>query len=179
MSISDKYRPQFTVEDYLQWKGRWELIDGMPYSLTGARNIIHQKTTGSLHSIFRQSIDKNCAGCEVVFLLNWKINNKSIVQPDLIVVCRKITTDYLEFTPSLIIEILSPSTAYKDRHEKFELYEQEGVQYYLLVDPQFNKIEIYQLIENKYQPVAITPSQFTFTLEKGCELPIDFTETWS
>jgi hypothetical protein len=34
MSIADKYRPQFTYEDYSLWEGRWELIDGMPYAMS-------------------------------------------------------------------------------------------------------------------------------------------------
>jgi Uma2 family endonuclease len=50
-----------------------------------------------------------------------------------------------------------------------------GVKYYLIADPQFDKIEIYQLIEMKYQPIAISPKQFMFLLAGDCELSIDFT----
>jgi Uma2 family endonuclease len=180
MSIADKYRPQYTYADYVRWEGDWELIDGMPYAMSPAPAIIHQKISGTLHTIFKESLKKSCIKCEVYLPVDWKINEKTVVQPDLLILCREISIDkiYLDFTPALVVEILSPSTAYKDRHEKFELYEQEGVKYYLIVDPQFKKIEVYQLIEGKYQPVAITPTDFTFLLEEGCDLPVDFAGTF-
>jgi Uma2 family endonuclease len=40
----------------------------------------------------------------------------------------------------LVVEVLSPSTAAKDRNLKMALYEIEQVKYYLIVDPQFKKI---------------------------------------
>jgi Uma2 family endonuclease len=178
MSIADKYRPQFTYDDYLLWEGRWELIEGMPYAMSPAPLPIHQKINGKLWSLINASLQIHCGKCEVYLPIDWKINKVTVVQPDLLVVCKKIEKNYLDFTPALVIEILSPSTAYKDRHEKFELYEQEKVKYYLIVDPQFQKIEIYELIGDKYQPVAITPSQFEFVLENDCRLPVDFDDTW-
>ena len=106
--------------------------------------------------------------------LDWKINDRTVVQPDLFIVCKPFETDFLEFPPSLIVEILSPSTAFKDRHEKFELYEEQQVKYYIVVDPKFNKIEIYELVESKYQPVSVNPDIFEFLLDDNCRLPIDF-----
>jgi len=96
------------------------------------------------------------------------------------VVSNDFSTIHLEQTPALAIEILSTSTAYKDRHEKFELYEMEGVKYYLIVDPKFKKIEIYQLTDKKYQPVAVTPDSFEFSFDNSCDGPvnINFTGIW-
>lgn len=179
MSIADKYRPHYTYDDYLLWEGNWELIDGMIYAMSPAPNIRHQGISGNLYSIFQQAINNGCQKCKVSLPIDWKIDEKTVVQPDLLVLCRPITTSqYLDITPALVVEILSPSTAYKDRHEKFELYEQTGVKYYLIVDPQFNKLEIYELITGQYQPAAVTPPQFSFTLEEGCELAVDFAKTW-
>ncbi|WP_066323347.1 Uma2 family endonuclease [Anoxybacteroides amylolyticum] len=49
---------------------------------------------------------------------------KHIVQPDLLVVCdkQKITEKSCDGPPDLTIEVLSPSTALKDRNEKYNLY---------------------------------------------------------
>jgi len=112
--------------------------------------------------------------------LDRKINSKTVVQPDLMVVVNDFNTTHLEFTPSLTIEIVSTSTAFKDSHEKFELYEMEGVKYYLIVDPEFKKIEVYQLIDKKYHLVAITPDSFEFSFNNGCKEPvnINFAGTW-
>ncbi|MEP6596015.1 MAG: hypothetical protein ABJA71_08705 [Ginsengibacter sp.] len=34
MSIAEKYRPHYTYDEYCQWEGRWELIEGMPYAMS-------------------------------------------------------------------------------------------------------------------------------------------------
>jgi Uma2 family endonuclease len=179
MSIADKYRPQFKYEDYLVWEGRWELIDGMPYAMSPSPAADHQKINGRLWSIFENALQINCDKCEAFLPIDWKINENTVVQPDLVVVCSKLKKKYLDFTPSVTVEILSPSTALKDRHEKFELYEQEGVQYYLIVDPQFKKIEIYQLKKGKYQLINIHPANAEFTLKDGCRFSINLESIWN
>lgn len=45
--------------------------------------------------------------------------------------------------PDLIIEILSPSTAHRDRSKKYTIYEQHGVREYWLIDPEALFVEVY------------------------------------
>lgn len=66
------------------------------------------------------------------------------------IVCKEIEKKFLDFTPVLVAEILSPSTALRDRHTKYELYEQQVVKYYLIIDADNTEVEVYQLIEEKY-----------------------------
>ena len=127
MSIADKYRPQFTYDDYLSWEGRWELIDGMPYAMSPQPTLYHQRVNFNLLSVFNDALKKTCKECQAYMPIDWKINKKTVVQPDVSVICGKTEKTYLDFTPALVIEILSPATAYKDRHEKFELFEEQGV----------------------------------------------------
>ena len=178
MSIADKYRPQFTYEDYLKWEGKWELIEGTPYAMSPSPVREHQVINGNLHSIFKDKLKDSCSHCKVYMPIDWKVDEKTVVQPDLMVVSKPFTTKFLEVTPSIVIEILSPSTAYKDRHEKLELYEQEKVRYYLIIDPQFKKVEIYELVEEKYQPVAVTPAEFEFIVEDNCRFRVQFEGMW-
>lgn len=56
-----------------------------------------------------------------------------------------LTTNGCLDAPALIVEVLSPSTALKDRNEKFKLYEQFGVQEYWIVDPVYETIEVFGL----------------------------------
>jgi len=178
MSIADKYRPQFTYDDYLLWEGRWELIDGMPYAMSPAPSPNHQDITMNLVMLFKAAFKENCDHCKAYIPIDWKISDNTVVQPDVLIVCKKIEKKYLDFIPELIVEILSPSTAYKDRHEKFELYEQEGVPYYLLVDPKFKKVEIFELHNAKYQ-ISQNPSNlFEFRLGSGCRFSINFDIIW-
>ena len=178
MSIADKYRPQFTYEDYLIWEGRWELIEGMPYAMSPAPVPEHQKINARLWAVYDNALNANCDKCEVFLPIDWKISENTVVQPDLLIVCKEIKKKYLDFTPALVVEILSPSTAYKDRHEKFELYEQEGVKYYLIIDPQFKKIEIFELLNGKYQASSIPSNEFNFSLDAGCQFAVNFDGIW-
>jgi len=46
------------------------------------------------------------------------------------------------------------------------------------VDPQFKKVEIYVLMEGKYQPAVIPLSNAEFTLKDGCHFSIDLEKIW-
>ncbi|WP_367272779.1 Uma2 family endonuclease [Paenibacillus tritici] len=53
--------------------------------------------------------------------------------------------------PTMIIEVLSPSTALKDFNEKFNLYQKYGVQEYWIVDPGNRTVHVYTLLDGVYQ----------------------------
>jgi len=154
------------------------LIEGMPYAMSPAPLPEHQDINLALGGILKTALKESCGKCKVYLPIDWKINENTVVQPDLLVVCKEIKKKFLDFTPSLTVEILSPATAYKDRHEKFELYEQEGVQYYLIIDPQFKKVEIFELTKGKYQLSNTTSGNFTFILEDDCRFSVNFEGIW-
>ena len=54
-------------------------------------------------------------------------------------------TPYFEIAPDWICEVLSPSTASKDREIKMPLYARYGVRYAWLVDPDAHTLETYEL----------------------------------
>jgi Uma2 family endonuclease len=66
-----------------------------------------------------------------------KLSETDVVQPDIFVVCdpRKITPDFIDGAPDLVIEVLSPGTATRDLREKKALYALHGVREYIIVDP--------------------------------------------
>ena len=75
------------------------------------------------------------------------------MQPNVIVLCNNRTQKFIDFTLLVVAEILSPSTALTDRNTKFELYQNEGIKYYLIADADAKKIKIYQLVYKIYKPV--------------------------
>jgi len=88
-----------------------------------------------------------------VRLIKEKNENKEIltvVQPDICVICdgNKIDARGCIGSPDCIIEILSPATAKKDYNEKFNLYQENGVKEYWIVNPDANVIDNYILDEN-------------------------------
>ncbi|MCD8538398.1 MAG: Uma2 family endonuclease [Leadbetterella sp.] len=82
-------------------------------------------------------------GDEVVF---------TVVQPDICVICdpAKIDDRGCIGPPDLVIEILSPGNTQKEMGIKFDLYEENGVKEYWLVEPQDRAIIVYTLKEGKY-----------------------------
>ena len=177
MSIAEKYRPYYTYEDYCQWEGRWELIEGMPYAMSPAPVPAHQSVSVLLSFEFVKAL-KSCKNCKLFQPLDWKIKEDTIVQPDLLIVCDKIEKKFLDFPPALVVEILSPATASKDRGEKMELYHSQKVKYYLIVDPQFKKLEIYEFNEAQYEPVSVNPETYHFTLHDNCTIDVNLLDIW-
>jgi Uma2 family endonuclease len=178
MTIAQKYLPNYSYTDYCQWEGQWELIEGIPYAMSPLPIIIHQIVNGNLYTNFKTALKIGCKKCRVYIPIDWKINNKTVIQPDLLVVCKKIEKKYLDFPPALVVEILSPSTALKDRNVKKQIYSSQGVKYYLILDPQTKKNEVYELVNHEYVLKIISPKTFSFTLEDGCKAKVDFSDIW-
>jgi Uma2 family endonuclease len=179
MSSSPKYTPQYTYDDYLLWEGKWELIDGVPYAMSPSPNFRHQRIAAELSYLFTGAL-KKCRHCKVSQPFDWKVAENTVLQPDMLVICKPVTNNnFLDFPPTLVAEVVSPSSSKTDRREKFEIYEAQGVKYYLILDPGFNKLEVFQIIEGSYQTVALNPSDFVFIFDDGCEASVDFSELFA
>ena len=174
MSAIAKILPYYTVEEWERWKDQWELIEGIPFAMSPSPVPKHQIISGNLFSILKDAL-KDCKPCKVYLPIDYKIANDTILQPDILVVCGEIKNKYLDFTPALIAEILSPSTALKDRHYKYNIYEQQGISYYLIIDPENNILEIYALIDGKYQ-LQNTSGPFTFSFNSECIKQLSFSD---
>lgn len=178
MPFAHKHLPHYTYEDYSQWKGEWELIDGIPYAMSPAPAPNHQRINGKLFSRFDAALTEKCEKCKVYTPIDWKISEDTVVQPDLLVVCNEIEKNYLDFLPALVAEIISPSSAFYDRNTKKEIYLSQKVKYYLIVDPKFRKTEIYQFIDGDYVPVSVSPDTFSFTFEDDCTVEVNIADIW-
>lgn len=177
MSGAVKILPHYTYDDYVHWEGKWELIDGIPYAISPAPVPKHQIAAGNLLAEFRFAL-KQCKQCEVMQPVDYKIKEDTVFQPDMLVVCKPIEKKYLDFAPSLIAEVLSPSTVFIDRHTKFFAYQEQGVPYYLILSPESEETEIYSLENGIYQ-LKQKAVAFDYTFKLGeCEVTINFAEVW-
>jgi len=170
MGTAVKILPRYTYEDYCHWEGKWEIIDGIPYAMSPAPSHKHQNVTGNIFAEFRESLRTiACKNCKVYQPIDYIVDENTILQPDLLIVCKPIQNKVLDFAPDLVVEILSPATALKDRHTKFEIYESQGIGYYLIVDIQSNRVEIYKLTDKKYLLQDAPQDQsYTFDLGEDC-----------
>lgn len=157
-----KQEQKYTYVDYLKWdqEERWELLDGVPYNMSPAPSRKHQECVGELYRRFANYLEgKKCRAFispfEVCLLVNGASIDEEIenvVQPDVLIVCdeQKLNERGCKGSPDLVVEVLSPATAKKDRNEKLKLYEQAEINEYWIVDPVHETIEVLILRDGKY-----------------------------
>lgn len=161
MSLPDPEKNgKYTYSDYKTWPDneRWELIDGVAYNMSPAPKREHQKVSFEISRQIGNSLtDGPCeaysAPLDVKLSALTGIEENDIdivVQPDILVVCDpdKLDEKGCNGAPDWIIEILSPTTSYKDENEKLMLYEKYGVREYWIIQPGAKMVFIYILDEN-------------------------------
>jgi len=173
MSLAYKYRPHYTVEDYLRWQGDWELIEGIPYAMASPRPI-NQYLLNELGAFLRNVfLQEECSTCKVYVELDWYVSFDTVIRPDLMVLCGEIP-ERVESPPQMVVEIVSPSSRQMDEGLKFELCEMQGVKYFVLVYPDEKMVKVFELVEGKYREKL----DEVFKLD-GCEVSVDFLELFS
>lgn len=156
--------------NWLHWECKWELIEGHPIATSPTPIPAHQIVVAELITEFTLSLRKSgCKHCRVYDPLDYKIADDTILVPDVLIICGEVKKKYLDFPPALVVEILSPSTALRDRHTKYQYYQQQGIPYYLIVDVEQKKIEIYALADGEYQ-LQDRGSECQFNFSNDCSV---------
>ena len=160
-------------------ENRYELIDGIVYLLASPA-FTHQRILGEMHIVLHEYL-KNSENCDTfvapfdVKLIRQQIkllreeteDDINVVQPDLIVLCDYLDEinekDKYQGTPTLVIEILSPSTRSKDRVKKLDLYMESGIAEYWIIDPKTETVMVYSYKEGELDRDAL------YTAEQNAE----------
>ncbi len=181
MEVFDKdeeYVPRYSYDEYVKWEGRWELINGIIYPWNSEASIKHQQLLGNIMFELAKIEDK-CHKYKIIHSVDWVLNKKTVVCPDSIVIgSEDIGKNYLTKTPQIIFEILSPSTRFKDRNVKYQLYEKSGVKYYILVDGSALTAEVFELIDGEYDKIKNAQDDVLNFSLKSCEIEFDFSQIW-
>ena len=145
-------RLRFTYRDYLLLPegDRRELIEG-DFHAVPAPSIWHQTIVANLGMALRDFVKRNRLGAVLWAPTDVVLSPESVVQPDILFISNErrgiITEDNVSGAPDLVVEILSPSTAERDRELKRALYARCGVREYWLVDPEDSSVEVMALEE--------------------------------
>lgn len=139
----------YTIDDiYALPDGeRAELIDGQIYYMAPPTRK-HQRITGEIFAIIHAYINTNNGSCEVdiaPFAVFLNENDTNYVEPDISVICdpNKLTDKGCSGAPDWIIEIVSPSSRRMDYFTKLFKYRSSGVREYWIVDPDKERIMVY------------------------------------
>ena len=128
---------------------RHELIDGT-LLVSPAPTLRHQAAIGELYLLLRAA----CPDDHFVFLspLDWQPDGHTSLEPDLLVIRRdRIGAKNITQTPTLVIEVISPSSRRIDRTLKLSRYAEGGIPHYWVVDPMAPAIDIYELHQGGYR----------------------------
>ena len=136
-----KKQGEYTIEDVekIPEKIRVELIDGKLYYLA-APTPVHQAIAGEIFIKLRSHIAARGGDCLAgMAATDFKLDpdsNKTMVQPDVFVVCDPNVFGLKRMTgaPDLVVEILSPSNSESKMNEKMLKNGYSSVHFYLLAN---------------------------------------------
>lgn len=143
----------YTYQDYADidqsTTERVELLFGNIYMMAGA-SALHQDAVLNLAFILKtvSKAKKKCLPRIAPFDLKLMVDGQTnVVQPDVMLFCD-------DDLPCAVFEVLSPSTAYKDKTVKKELYEKSGIREYFLINVEYKIVEKFMLVEGSYQYIG-------------------------
>lgn len=159
MATETTDRKKLTYEDYAQFPEdgcQHEIIDGEHF-VNPAPSTYHQAVSRRLQFSLYAQIELTKRGVVIDAPYDVQLFKHDILQPDLVVVLKEqqhiITLSRIEGTPDLVVEILSQSTASRDRRLKRDTYQRAGVREYWIVDPFEQNIEQLVLRDGVYEPL--------------------------
>ncbi len=182
----------YTYADYLTWQFEQtiELIKGKLLRMS-APNRKHQEISwqlsGILYTALKEIKYNAYAAPFDVRLLDKKkslLANKdvlTVVQLDLCVICDRSKLDEKGCigAPDLVVEILSASNSKKEMRTKKEIYEENEVKEYWIIDPTHETLLQYSLQENgTYTPPMIFVNDETVQSSVFPTLQIDLSEVF-
>ncbi len=159
---------KLTYDDFVQFPDdgkRHELIDGEHY-VTAAPNLKHQAVVVNLTGLLWTHLRVHPVGRVFAAPVDVVFSDVDVVEPDLVFVSKArqadlLTAAHISGAPDLVVEIGSPSTRKRDETIKRRLYERFGVAEFWVVDPELDEIEVYRLVDGRFERTAL------LSLEQG------------
>jgi Uma2 family endonuclease len=178
--ISLPQQQKMTSAEYLEWEShqdiRYELVEGIAVAMTGGT--IPNDIALNFYSALRPYL--RARGCRVnVADVKVRVNSNSVYfYPDLVVSCDPqdvMAREAIE-SPMVIVEVLSPSKAAKDRSEKFTRYRSiPSLQEYILIETERIGVECYRRGEGRmwlYYPYIAGDTIELASIEFSCPIEL-------
>jgi Uma2 family endonuclease len=177
-------RALLTYSDYaaLPDDGRRYELHWGELSVTPTPGTRHQGAIVVLITLLHEHVKSQGLGKVFVAPTDCILSNVTVVQPDVLYIATDrlalISERGIEGAPTLVVEVLSPSTARLDRDRKMKLYAAYGAPYYWIVDPETCSVEAYMLTGATYSLAARVIGE-PAALPPFSDLPIDPASIWS
>jgi Uma2 family endonuclease len=139
----------------------------------------HQDIVSNIFEKLRPFVRANRLGKVLLSPLDIRFEEGEVYQPDVAFIAQSklkgVTKEAIETLPDLVIEVLSPSTAYYDLTHKKEVYAKHGVAEYWIVDPIELTIEVLMNEGNLYRTDRLLrkPAILESTLLPGFSMSVE------
>ena len=121
---------------------RYEIYDGRLIAMSPSPDFYHQELAARLFLALADFVRPRQLGRVVFAPMDVVMADDNTAQPDLLFIANEnagIIQKWVFGAPDLVVEILSPSSIRRDRHDKLEQYARFGVKEYWIVDPASNR----------------------------------------
>jgi len=165
--VATKLKTRLDYDDYCAIPPdgmRYELLDGQVH-VTPAPSPLHQRVSKRLQRLLEAYFEEPGRGEVFNAPIDVILTPHDVVQPDLVVVTNPslVSARGIEGAPTLVVEILSPTTMSYDRTTKAQRYAALGIPHYWLVDPEARAVECFRRHEAAYQLVGAFGPDDTLT----------------
>ncbi len=151
---------KFTYEDYKHTPEdkRYELLDG-ELLMVPAPKVTHQRNSRDIGLHLVMFVDEKELGEVFLAPTDVVLSETDVVQPDILFVSKErsyiVTEDNIRGAPDLVVEVLSPSTAQRDRTLKRTLYALHGIPEYWQADTDAKNVLVLTLEDGEYKVAGI------------------------
>ncbi len=155
----------FTQKEFKHWLDERPASDINHYELLRGKIIMnppagwpHGSVESNIHTPLATFVRAHGLGIMLGSSAGYDLPSGDTVEPDISFIATERLTagpapqpgKFVRIVPNLVVEILSPSTAQKDRTEKKAIYEENGVEEYWLVDTKRHEITVYTLTGKRF-----------------------------
>lgn len=172
---------QLTPEEYLDWERKApfknEYLSGQILAMSGA-SLAHNVITGNIfNGLYNQLVNRDCE----TYTGKMRVKARPITSyfyPDVTVVCDepRFEDDVFDtlLNPTVVVEVLSRSTAAYDKGEKFKSYKQlTSLQEYILVSQDRVNVERHFRLGTQWRAIEFQEFADILSLDSiRCELPL-------
>ena len=160
---------------------RYEIVAGELIVTPPSPKLDHQELIGRLYVLLRPFVRAHGLGRVILSPFDVLLAKGDYLIPDLVFVRNDriavVTQRGVEGAPDLAVEVLSPSTAFRDRGIKRDRYAHFGVAEYWVLDPRERRFEAYRLAEDPARATVLTSGTYAWQpVPGGPVLEIDVAE---
>jgi Uma2 family endonuclease len=160
----------FTQHEFWQWLNERPRSDINHYELLNGRIVMtppagwpHGRIEAKLVRLLEEHASRLKLGIILGSSTGFDLPSGDTVEPDVSFISSERLAagpaperrKFLRVVPNLVVEILSDPAARRDRTEKKEIYERNGVDEYWLVNPDRRDVTVFHLLDRRYDDGAV------------------------